>query len=153
MDSGQGTLQAAEPNAIETTALTRRFGDMTAVDHIDVRIPYGQIFGLLGPNGAGKSTTIKMLTTLLDPSSGTAVVAGFSSVAALGLFVPYLNRVICPGAKVRRTVLRKASGPQRSCKQLSSRWAKCWKHASAANRLYSELVSICRWLAPTVAIE
>jgi ABC-2 type transport system ATP-binding protein len=82
MDSGQGTLQAAEPNAIETTALTRRFGDMTAVDHIDVRIPYGQIFGLLGPNGAGKSTAIKMLTTLLDPSSGTAVVAGFDVVKA-----------------------------------------------------------------------
>jgi ABC-2 type transport system ATP-binding protein len=82
MDSGQGTLQAAEPNAIETTALTRRFGDMTAVDHIDVRIPYGQIFGLLGPNGAGKSTTIKMLTTLLDPSSGTAVIAGFDVVKA-----------------------------------------------------------------------
>jgi ABC-2 type transport system ATP-binding protein len=82
MDSGQGTLQAAEPNAIETTALTRRFGDMTAVDNIDVRIPYGQIFGLLGPNGAGKSTTIKMLTTLLDPSSGTAVIAGFDVVKA-----------------------------------------------------------------------
>ena len=82
MDSGQGTLQAAEPNAIETTALTRRFGDITAVDHIDVRIPYGQIFGLLGPNGAGKSTTIKMLTTLLDPSSGKAVVAGFDVVKA-----------------------------------------------------------------------
>ena len=69
-------------NAIETTALTRRFGDMTAVDHIDLRIPYGQIFGLLGPNGAGKSTTVKMLTTLLDPSSGTAVVAGFDVVKA-----------------------------------------------------------------------
>ncbi len=82
MDSGQATLQAAEPNAIETTALTRRFGDKTAVDHIDVRIPYGQIFGLLGPNGAGKSTTIKMLTTLLDPSSGMAVVAGFDVVKA-----------------------------------------------------------------------
>lgn len=55
---------------------------MTAVDNIDVRIPYGQIFGLLGPNGAGKSTTIKMLTTLLDPSSGTAVIAGFDVVKA-----------------------------------------------------------------------
>ena len=69
-------------NAIETPALTRRFGDMTAVDHIDLRIPYGQIFGLLGPNGAGKSTTVKMLTTLIDPSSGTAVVAGFDVVKA-----------------------------------------------------------------------
>jgi ABC-2 type transport system ATP-binding protein len=82
MDSGQRTLQAAEPNAIETIALTKRFGDMTAVDHIDLHIPYGQIFGLLGPNGAGKSTTVKMLTTLLDPSSGTAVVAGFDVVKA-----------------------------------------------------------------------
>jgi len=69
-------------NAIETTALTRRFGDMTAVDHIDLRIPYGQIFGLLGPNSAGKSTTVKMLTTLLNPSSGTAVFAGFDVVKA-----------------------------------------------------------------------
>jgi ABC-2 type transport system ATP-binding protein len=80
MESEEPTLQAAEPNAIETTALTRRFGDMTAVDNLDLHIPYGQIFGLLGPNGAGKSTTVKMLTTLLDPSSGTAVVAGFDVV-------------------------------------------------------------------------
>ncbi|MFZ0640893.1 MAG: ATP-binding cassette domain-containing protein [Candidatus Acidiferrales bacterium] len=77
MDSGQSTQQSAQPDAIKTTALTRRFGDVTAVDHIDLRVPYGQIFGLLGPNGAGKSTTIKMLTTLLDPTSGTALVAGF----------------------------------------------------------------------------
>lgn len=82
MDSGQRTPQSAEPNAIETIALTRRFGDMTAVDHINLGVPYGQIFGLLGPNGAGKSTTIKMLTTLLDPTSGTAVVAGFDVAKA-----------------------------------------------------------------------
>src|ERR1700691_1503250 len=68
--------------AIDTTGLTRYFGNMAAVDHIDLRIPYGQIFGLLGPNGAGKSTTVKMLTTLLDPSSGRAVVAGFDVVKA-----------------------------------------------------------------------
>jgi len=82
MDSGQRTPQSAEPNAIETIALTRRFGDMTAVDHINLGVPYGQIFGLLGPNGAGKSTTIKMLTTLLDPTSGTAIVAGFDVAKA-----------------------------------------------------------------------
>lgn len=76
----QTTLQTAELHAIATSSLTRRFGDITAVDHIDLHIPYGQIFGLLGPNGAGKSTTIKMLTTLLDPSSGTALVAGFDIV-------------------------------------------------------------------------
>jgi ABC-2 type transport system ATP-binding protein len=79
MDSDT-TLRPAELHAIATSSLTRRFGDMTAVDHIDLHIPYGQIFGLLGPNGAGKSTTIKMLTTLLDPSSGTALVAGFDVV-------------------------------------------------------------------------
>ena len=53
------------------------FGDLTAVDHISLEIPYGEIFGLLGPNGAGKSTMIKMLTTLLGPTSGTAEVGGF----------------------------------------------------------------------------
>jgi len=62
---------------IVTTALTRRFGELIAVDHLDLAIDQGIIFGLLGPNGAGKSTTIKMLTTLLPPSSGRAVVAGY----------------------------------------------------------------------------
>jgi ABC-2 type transport system ATP-binding protein len=71
-----------EIGAIEATGLTRYFGNMAAVDHIDLHIPYGQIFGLLGPNGAGKSTTVKMLTTLLDPSSGRAVVAGFDVAEA-----------------------------------------------------------------------
>ncbi len=66
--------------AIETRQLTRRFNTFTAVDQIDLSVPYGGIFGLLGPNGAGKSTLIKMLTTLLKPSEGTAYVAGFSIV-------------------------------------------------------------------------
>ncbi len=66
--------------AIETAALTRQFGDLTAVDHIQMQVAHGSIFGLLGPNGAGKSTTIKMLTTLLEPTSGTARVAGFDVV-------------------------------------------------------------------------
>ena len=64
-------------NAVTATALTRVFGTVTAVDHIDLTVPYGEIFGLLGANGAGKSTTIKMLTTLLKPTSGHAVVGGF----------------------------------------------------------------------------
>jgi ABC-2 type transport system ATP-binding protein len=66
--------------AIETTALTRRFGEITAVDNLCVQVFHAEIFGLLGPNGAGKSTTIKMLTTLLEPSSGSARVAGFDIV-------------------------------------------------------------------------
>ncbi len=63
--------------AISTSALTRRFGDLTAVDHVNLHVSYGEVFGLLGANGAGKSTLIKMLTTLLPPTSGTAEVGGF----------------------------------------------------------------------------
>ena len=67
----------AQLPAITTNALTRRFDTLVAVDHVDLRVEAGTIFGLLGPNGAGKSTTIKMLTTLLPPTSGTARVAGW----------------------------------------------------------------------------
>jgi ABC-2 type transport system ATP-binding protein len=80
MDPVPSVSKTEQADAIRTITLTRRFGDFTAVDHIDLGVPYGQIFGLLGPNGAGKSTTIKMLTTLLDPTSGTALVAGFNVV-------------------------------------------------------------------------
>ena len=62
---------------IEIQSLTRRYGTLTAVDGLDLSVEEGEIFGLLGPNGAGKSTVIKMLTTLLPPTSGTATVAGF----------------------------------------------------------------------------
>jgi ABC-2 type transport system ATP-binding protein len=65
------------PLAIETAGLTRCFGTLKAVDSIDLCVPAGRIFGLLGPNGAGKTTAIKMFTTLLKPTSGTAKVAGF----------------------------------------------------------------------------
>ncbi len=67
-------------NIIETTNLTRRFGSFTAVDGVDLSLQEGEIFGLLGPNGAGKTTLIKMLTTLLPPTSGQARVAGFDIV-------------------------------------------------------------------------
>ncbi|MGD0957035.1 MAG: ATP-binding cassette domain-containing protein [Candidatus Acidiferrales bacterium] len=82
-----GNLQEAVPdtgptvvNAVDTRAITRRFGSLVAVDHLTVAVPHGSVFGLLGPNGAGKSTLIKMLTTLLAPSEGTAYVAGFDIV-------------------------------------------------------------------------
>jgi len=58
--------------AIETEGLTRRFGAFVAVDAVTMRIPKGQLYGFLGLNGAGKTTTIRMLTTLLPPSRGTA---------------------------------------------------------------------------------
>ncbi|MBN8249948.1 MAG: ABC transporter ATP-binding protein [Verrucomicrobia bacterium] len=57
--------------------LTKRFGDQVAVDGLTFEVPAGQIVGFLGPNGAGKSTTLKMLTGMLAPTSGTATVAGF----------------------------------------------------------------------------
>jgi ABC-2 type transport system ATP-binding protein len=62
--------------AIETRGLTRRFGDFTAVNDIDIRVERGTFYGFLGPNGAGKSTTIKMLTGLLAPSKGAVSVLG-----------------------------------------------------------------------------
>jgi ABC-2 type transport system ATP-binding protein len=61
---------------ISTMGLTRRFGELVAVDNIELRIAPGQFFGFLGPNGAGKSTTIKMLTGLLAPSSGRIEILG-----------------------------------------------------------------------------
>jgi len=66
--------------AIQTIQLTRRYDSLVAVDRLEFSAASGSIFGLLGPNGAGKSTLIKMLTTLLPPTSGTALVAGFDIV-------------------------------------------------------------------------
>jgi ABC-2 type transport system ATP-binding protein len=77
-------------NPIEAEGLVRRFGDLVAVDHVDLTITEGEIFGFLGPNGAGKSTTTRMLTTLLKPTAGHARVAGFD--------------VVKEAAKVRRVI-------------------------------------------------
>ncbi|HEU5085873.1 MAG TPA: ABC transporter ATP-binding protein, partial [Roseiflexaceae bacterium] len=66
---------------VETRDLTRRYGDMLALDHLNLTIPEGAIFGLIGPNGAGKTTTMRILTTLLQPSGGQAFVSGLSVTA------------------------------------------------------------------------
>jgi ABC-2 type transport system ATP-binding protein len=71
--------QAQDP-VVEIAALTRKFGELTAVDAVTLTIDRGEIFGLIGPNGAGKSTLIRMLTTLLPPTSGTARIAGYDIV-------------------------------------------------------------------------
>lgn len=74
-DSERGRVPARDrPVAVE--ALTRRFGDFTAVDRVSFEVSRGEIFGFLGPNGAGKTTTIKMLTGLLEPTEGEGRVDG-----------------------------------------------------------------------------
>jgi ABC-2 type transport system ATP-binding protein len=75
---------------IEVRALTRLFGELRAVDNVDLTVPAGQIFAFLGPNGAGKSTVVKILTTILAPTAGTARVAGYD--------------VTREGARVRRAI-------------------------------------------------
>jgi len=65
---------------IEVENLTKRFGDFVAVDALNFNVEHGEVFGLLGPNGAGKSTLIRMLTTLVPPTSGTARVNGFDVI-------------------------------------------------------------------------
>ncbi|MFW9786394.1 MAG: ATP-binding cassette domain-containing protein [Candidatus Thorarchaeota archaeon] len=65
---------------VKITGLTKNFGDLVAVDHMELNIPAGTIFGLLGPNGAGKSTTTRLLSTLLRPTDGTAEVGGFDII-------------------------------------------------------------------------
>ncbi len=69
---------------LETEALTRRFGTFTAVDALTISVDAEEVFGLVGPNGAGKTTVIKMLTTLLQPTSGRARVAGFDLIRQAG---------------------------------------------------------------------
>jgi ABC-2 type transport system ATP-binding protein len=69
---------------IEAEGLVRSFGDVLAVDHVDLQVDEGEVFGFLGPNGAGKSTTVRMLTTLLKPTGGSARVAGFDVASQAG---------------------------------------------------------------------
>jgi ABC-2 type transport system ATP-binding protein len=63
--------------SIETEGLTKRFGSLTAVDHLSFKVGEGEILGLLGPNGAGKTTTVRMLACIISPSEGSARVAGY----------------------------------------------------------------------------
>src|SRR5918992_3220918 len=62
--------------AIEASSLVKTFGDVRAVDGVDLAVRRGSVYGVLGPNGAGKTTTIRMLATLIDPDSGSAHVLG-----------------------------------------------------------------------------
>src|SRR5258708_34790935 len=76
-DVGMNLRPSPNAAAIVTDRLVRQFNGLTAVDGLDLEIARGEIYGFLGPNGAGKSTTVRVLCTLLSPTTGTAVVAGY----------------------------------------------------------------------------
>ena len=81
--------------AIQTENLTRTFGDFTAVDNITFEVKQGEIFGFLGANGAGKTTAMRMLTGLLTPSSGKALVSGkdvYSEAEAIKKYIGYMSQ-------------------------------------------------------------
>ena len=86
MKSGRTSENASsmDGSAIRTEGLSRRFGDNVAVDGVDLSVAPGEIYGFLGPNGAGKTTTVRMLVTLLAPTSGRAQVAGRDVVSDAG---------------------------------------------------------------------
>src|SRR5689334_18281581 len=82
---------------LETQGLTKRFGDLTALDGLTLSVEAGEAFGLLGPNGAGKTTAIRMLTTLLPPTSGEARVAGLDvrrAAAAVRRAIGYVPQAL-----------------------------------------------------------
>jgi ABC-2 type transport system ATP-binding protein len=70
----------SENYAIESKNLSKKFGDIVAVNNLNLKIPYGITYGLLGPNGAGKTTTVRMLNAIISPTSGTAEVVGYDII-------------------------------------------------------------------------
>src|SRR5664279_5202786 len=79
--TGLGGVSTADATLIETKGLSKSFDGRVVVDRVDLHVRDREIFGLIGPNGAGKSTLIKMLTTLLPPTSGEGRVAGYDIVS------------------------------------------------------------------------
>jgi len=75
-----GWLDHMTRNVVQTSGLTKKFGSLVAVDHMDLSVNAGEIFGFLGPNGAGKTTTVRILCGLMMPTSGTATVVGHDVV-------------------------------------------------------------------------
>ncbi len=75
-----GRVKKMTRDVVQTSALTKKFGSLVAVDHMDLSVKAGEIFGFLGPNGAGKTTTVRILCGLMAPTSGTALVVGHDVV-------------------------------------------------------------------------
>jgi len=109
--------QAPPPAAsaiLRTDALTCRYGALIAVDHVDLAVEAGEVFGLVGPNGAGKSTLIRMLVTLQPPTEGTAQVDGFDLVrqaAAVRRVIGYVPQMVSADSELtgRQNLLISAS--------------------------------------------
>ncbi|WP_334170692.1 ABC transporter ATP-binding protein [Sinomonas sp.] len=80
--------------AVRTSGLTKRFGRQTAVDHLDLAVPLGAVFGFLGPNGSGKTTTIRMLLGLVSPSEGSAEVLGEEMPGRLANVLPRVGALV-----------------------------------------------------------
>ena len=85
------TSQPAAVPAIEASGLRRTFGDVVAVDGVDLSVPSGAVLGLLGPDEAGKSTLIRMLATVLRPDAGDARIQGFSVSRQAGKVTPRIG--------------------------------------------------------------
>ena len=79
MTSTAASRAATHQGGIEAGGLVKRYGDVVALDGLDLTVPEGTVLGLLGPNGAGKTTAVSILTTLVEPDAGGAVVAGAES--------------------------------------------------------------------------
>jgi ABC-2 type transport system ATP-binding protein len=94
------------PPALQVEGLTKRFGERLAVDEISFSVATGEVFGFLGPNGAGKTTTVRMLGTLIAPTSGTAVVAGLPLAPANEVEIRQRIAIMpeTPGLYLRLTV-------------------------------------------------
>ena len=93
--------------ALSVTHLSKRYGDRVAVDDVSFEVGRGEVFGFLGPNGAGKTTTVRTLGTLIQPTSGSAIVAGFPLTPANGVEIRQRISIMpeSPGLYVRLSVL------------------------------------------------
>ncbi|HZA41745.1 MAG TPA: ABC transporter ATP-binding protein [Actinomycetota bacterium] len=90
----ESRVTVSDAAAIELDGLTKRYGRVTAVEEVSLKVPPGQIFGLLGPNGAGKTTTIKMIAGLVTPTSGTARLMGYDVGRQRGHAVRQIGAVL-----------------------------------------------------------
>jgi ABC-2 type transport system ATP-binding protein len=133
-------------SVIQTEELRRSFGSLRAVAGLSIRVEMGEVFGLLGPNGAGKTTTIKMLTTLLPPTSGTAIVAGHDILGdatgvrrAIG-YVPQLISAdgTLTGFENLRVFARLYDIPRRECRSRVESALRLMGLSEHGNRLVRE---------------